>query len=149
MICVDASLVAAWLLPEDLSDKAIFLRDRLREAGESFIAPSPLLTEVPSTLRKAVYRERVPADFGEDAFETFKLFPITIHDPRPLMEAAWTWAKTLNAPRLYDMYYLALAEREQCDLWTADRRFVRLVGPRSGYCHWVGDLEIENNGQPA
>ena len=85
----------------------------------------------------------------DEAFETFKLFPIVVHDAGPLMDAAWMWARTVNAPRLYDMFYLALAEKEQCDLWTADRRFVRLVGSRSNYCRWVGDLEIDIDGQPA
>lgn len=141
MVCVDASLVAAWLLPEELSDKAIRLRERLRSVGESFIAPGLLTVEVSSTLRKAVYRQRVPAEFGEEAYEAFKSFPIDIHDSRPLMDSAWAWAKTVSAPRLYDMYYLALAEREACDLWTADGRFVRLVGGQSSRLHWLGELE--------
>jgi predicted nucleic acid-binding protein len=55
------------------------------------------------------------------------------------MDSAWRWAVTVNAPRMYDMYYLALAEREQCDLWTADRRLQRLVGGKSERIHWVGD----------
>lgn len=142
MICVDASLVAAWLLPEELSDKAIQLREDLRQAGETFIAPNILTAEVTSTLRKAVYHRRVPLEFGEDALESFKLFPIEVHDQKPLMDTAWNLAKDLNAPRLYDLYYLALAEREGCDLWTADRRFVRLVGKNSTRLHWVGDVEV-------
>lgn len=107
-----------WLLPEDLSDRAIVLRDRLVQAGEALIAPSLLTTEVTSTLSKAIHRQRVPSALGEEAFQAFRLFPIYVYDLAPLMDDAWAWAKALNAPNLYDMYYLALAEREGCDLWT-------------------------------
>jgi predicted nucleic acid-binding protein len=145
---VDASLVVAWLLPEELSAKAILLRQQLRSTGEEFIAPGHLVAEVGSTLRKAVYQERVPAEYGDESFESFKLFPIELHDSRLLMESAWSWAKSLNAPRLYDMYYIALADREGCDLWTADRRLVRLAGKRFSRARWVGDLETESPGVP-
>lgn len=141
MICVDASLVVAWLLPEELSGEAIRLRDRLRALGENFVAPSLIVYEVSSTLRRAIYRKRVPFEFANDALEAFKYFPIQARDPASLLDTAWTWGQTLNAPRLYDMYYLALAETEQCDLWTADRRFARLVGGKSSRVHWVGDSE--------
>jgi predicted nucleic acid-binding protein len=143
LVSVDASLVAAWLLPEELSGKAIRLREELLSKGESFIAPGLLISEVTSTLRLAVYSGRVPREFGEEAFEAFKLFPVDVHDVRPLMDAAWEWARTLNAPRLYDMYYLALAEREACDLWTLDRRLIRLVGERSKRVRWVGEYETD------
>jgi predicted nucleic acid-binding protein len=143
LVCVDASLVAAWLLPEELSGKAIRLREELLSKGESFIAPGLLISEVTSTLRLAVYSGRVPREFGEEAFEAFKLFPVDVHDVRPLMDAAWEWARTLNTPRLYDMYYLALAEREACDLWTLDRRLIRLVAERSKRVRWVGEYETD------
>lgn len=141
MVCVDASLVAAWLLPEELSEKALHLQQELRSAGELLIAPSLITAEVTSTLRKAIYRDRVPPEFGEEAYEAFKMFPIEVHDARLLVDSAWRWAKTVNAPHLYDMYYLALAEREGCTLWTADQRLVRLVGRNSAHPRWVGDLE--------
>jgi predicted nucleic acid-binding protein len=148
VICVDASLVGAWLLPEDLSSLALLLRSRLRAAGEQFIAPALLWPEVTSALRKAIHGRRVEAEYGDEAFQAFKSFPIDLHEITGLADSAWAWGRTLHAPRLYDLYYLALADREDCDLWTADRRFVRLVGNRSHRIHWVGDLE-DNHDQPA
>lgn len=148
MVCIDASLVGAWLLPEEFSDQAIRLRNRLHAAGEELIAPTLLTSEVTSTLRKAVYRKRIEADFGDEAYEAFKSFPISFHDLRELADAAWFWTKHVNAPRPLDMFYLALAEREDCDLWTLDRRFVRLVGSRTQRLRWVGDLPQDDE-QPA
>ena len=140
MVCVDASLVVAWLLPDPLSDKAVLLRRNLRTAGEQLVAPSLLVPEVTSTLRLAIYTGRIDREFGEEAFNAFKLFPISLHDVRPLADPAWEWSVKLNAPRLYDLYYLALAEREQCDLWTGDRRFVRMVGRTSSRARWRGNV---------
>jgi predicted nucleic acid-binding protein len=145
VICVDASLVGAWLLPEELSEKAVQLRDAFRSAGDQLIAPTLLVPEVTTALRKAVFRKRIDAEFGEEAFSAFVLLPIDLHEVRDLAADAWSWAKTLNAPRLYDMYYLALAERLECELWTADRRFVRLAGDRSKRVRWIGDLSFETD----
>jgi predicted nucleic acid-binding protein len=127
-----------------MSEKAVLLRSRVRAVGEQLIAPTLLIPEVTSTLRLAVYSSRIDPGFGAEAFSAFRLFPINLHEVQGLADAAWTWAVELNAPRLYDMYYLALAEREQCDLWTADRRFVRTVGTRSSRTRWVGTLEDES-----
>ena len=147
MVCVDASLVVAWLLPEDLSEKALTLRRRLQASGESLIAPSFLLAEVPAVLRRNVFLRRIDAAQGDGAFELFKLFPIEIHNLEPLIDTAWELGKQLNAVRTYDMLYLALAQREDCDLWTVDRRFVRLVGNASALVRWVGD-EAHDDDQP-
>ena len=45
----------------------------------------------------------------------------------------------MNAPRLYDAFYVALADIEGCELWTADRRLTNLVQPRFPQVHWLGE----------
>ena len=39
--------------------------------------------------------------------------------------AAYAWAERLGQSRAYDAQYLAVAEQEGLELWTADRRLVR------------------------
>ena len=63
-------------------------------------------------------------------------------EPLRLPEDAWPLAQKLNASRAYDMFYVALAEAQPCDLWTADQRLVNLAGSRSSV-RWVGDVEID------
>jgi len=41
-----------------------------------------------------------------------------------LLNRAYTWTRRLNRAVAYDSFYLALAERLDCDFWTADRRLV-------------------------
>jgi predicted nucleic acid-binding protein len=56
--------------------------------------------------------------------------------------AALSWASKLQHARAYDSGYLALAERENAWLWTADRRLVN--GARQhGFSQiaWIGEDE--------
>lgn len=137
-VCVDASLVVAWLLPEEFSDEAFMLKERWAGEGVELVAPVMLASEVPSTLRQAVYGGRILAAEGDEAFAAFLDLPIRIIQPKNLLLRAWEIGKSVNAPRLYDAFYVALADIEGCELWTADRRLTNLVQPRFPQVHWLG-----------
>lgn len=138
-VCVDASLVVAWLLPEEFTDEAFALKERWTGEGTELIAPVMLAAEVASTLRQAVYRGRVSVSEGDEAFAAFLEMPIRIIQPERLLSRAWEIGKAVNAPRLYDAFYVALADIEACELWTADRRLTNLVQPRFPQVHWLGE----------
>ncbi len=138
-VCVDASLVIAWLLPEELSDKAFALKARWDGQGVEFIAPALLASEVPSALRQAVHRRRIPIDEADEAFAAFLQMPISIIQPDDLLSRTWEIGKAVNAPRLYDAYYVGLSDIEDCELWTADRRLANLVQLRFPQVHWLGE----------
>ena len=76
---------------------------------------------------------------AREAFETFLDMPVQVHDFPALLETAWQWGTALNTPRLYDMYYLALAEQLDCDLWVVDKKLVNLIGARSSHVKWIGN----------
>lgn len=138
-VCVDASLVVAWFLPEEFSDEAFALKERWVSEGVELVAPVMLASEVPSALRQAVYRGRVLPTEGDEAFATFLEMPIRTIQPESLLSRAWEIGKAVNAPRLYDVFYVALADIEGCELWTADRRLINLVRPRFPHVHWLGE----------
>jgi len=140
-ICLDASFIGALLLPEELSNKARSVHRTWLEAREAFIAPTLLVAEVTSLLRKAVYTRRAEAAVARMALELFGQMPITYFQMPPLTNLAWTWGETLNTPRLYDMFYLALADAQDCELWVVEKKLVNIVGSRSARVRWVGDLE--------
>jgi predicted nucleic acid-binding protein len=142
-ICVDASVVVSWLLPEEQSENALRLKERWEERSDSMIAPPLLRIEVASVLRQSVYRQRLTSGEGEAALDALLQLPIALHRD-DLTQRAWQVAQILNAPRLYDMYYLALADLSDCELWTVDRRLVNLAGNRFPRVRWVGDAEAES-----
>jgi predicted nucleic acid-binding protein len=47
------------------------------------------------------------------------------------------WTLRLNRAAAYDSFYLALAERLGCNLWTADRRLWQAVS--AGWVRLVGE----------
>ena len=137
-LCLDASLVLLWFLREELSAAADSLLDEWRNAGARFIAPALLMAEVPSALRQAVHRGRMTLEEGDDALDAFLQMNIVIREPDGLLRRAWQFGKELNASRLYDMLYLAAADLEKCELWSADRRLVNLAARRLSFVRWVG-----------
>ncbi len=48
-------------------------------------------------------------------------------------------AHQLRRPTTYDCYYLALAERYQCELWTGDQRFYNAVKDAIPWVKWIGN----------
>lgn len=142
-VCVDASLILAQLLPETLSPAADAIMSRWADEGTELVAPPMLSMEVPSVLRQSVHTGRVSAAEGDRAFEDFLGMAIRIAHPRQLVEHAWQLGKDLNPGRLYDMYYLALAEIERCELWTGDRKLANLAERHPVPVRWIGDYSEE------
>ena len=68
---------------------------------------------------------------------------VSIHEPSGLYLDALSIAQAIGVGATYDPLYLALAEAERCDLWTADRRFVQAVGYRSARVRWLGELSTK------
>ena len=118
-LVVDASVAAKWILPEADSAAAA----ALREQDTELIAPSLIAAEIGNTVWKAARRgnfQRAEAIAGIEAallwFET--LFPI-----EDLRVQALTLALDLGHPS-YDCFYLALAQRQNAPLVTADAAMI-------------------------
>ena len=141
MICVDASIIVAVLQPEELSDKADLLIQRWGATREQMVAPDFLIAEVSSAVRRGRYTGRTAPDEADVALQEFRMLPIRLHSCESLLDAAWGWGERLNTPRLYDMFYLALAEQLACDLWVVEKKLVNIVGSQSARVRWVGDVE--------
>jgi len=62
----------------------------------------------------------------------------SIDDPE-VQKKAWELAKKFNLPRTYDMQYLAVAELENCELWTNDKRLANSLQGKVKRIRWVGE----------
>lgn len=112
---VDASVAAKWLAPEPGSDAA----DALLE--DDLFAPDLLYAEVANILWKKVSRGEMTPQAAELAARWLLQVPLRMHDGAGLLLRSTVLARQLNHPA-YDCFYLALAERLDCRLVTADRR---------------------------
>jgi predicted nucleic acid-binding protein len=123
---LDASVGLKGVLAEPDADKARRLRDDSRAKVHGLIAPDSFALECAHGLAKLERRGLVAdarklwADLMVDAPQLFPTLPLT---DRAMEIAA---AAQIG---VYDCLYVALAEREGCDLLTADDRLVRALQP--------------------
>lgn len=138
-ICLDASFVVKLLLAEP--DSAIADREwtSWNEQGELFRAPALLDYEVCSVLRLQQYRGRFSREELARALALFATYDIEREHDLPLVERAVEIAAVLNQPRAYDASYLAVAERYDAPLWTADERLANAAGGRFAEIRRLGE----------
>lgn len=125
---VDASVAFKWFVPEIDSDRAL----ALFETTEALYAPELILTEVSNAMWTRL--RKMDGDHGPAVKAAVSALPrmLTLLAPvAELLPRAIELAFDLRHP-IYDCIYLALAERENAVLITADRR---LIATASGGGH--------------
>lgn len=140
LVCVDASVAAKWVFPETLSADATRLKASYDEGEAEFVAPEGFYMELASVGFHKVTREGLPlADVGEGlhrlAAVQAALVPVA-----PLMSRVVEISLELRLGMSWDAAYLAVAERLDCELWTADRE---LAGKARGSYPWVRRLGVD------
>ncbi len=121
---VDSSVAARWVIPEIDSDRALRLLDAHVQGVHELVAPDWFLAEVANMLGKAAaMRGLLTADEARQGFTAIHaqialLFPAAAL-VAPALELAIRYRRAV-----YDCLYVALAEREQRQLVTADQALV-------------------------
>jgi len=123
-----------------LSQAAIDKMEEWEQQNGELLVPTLWSYEVASTLRKAVATRSISA---EEAVEDLQdLLSMSIRQVPPtlaLHQQALIWAGRLNQIVAYDAAYLALAEEEDAEFWTADRRIADAA--RNLNISWVHHIE--------
>lgn len=134
---VDTSVAIKWIIDEEGSDKAELLQ------GADMVAPALLRIEAGNVLRTLAAKQILPNERAIDLFLFLQTAPVTIIDADELLERrALDLALALEHP-VYDCVYLALAERMDRQLITADRRFIKAL---SGTEHEARALALDTLG---
>ncbi|HEY7976494.1 MAG TPA: type II toxin-antitoxin system VapC family toxin [Ktedonobacterales bacterium] len=137
---MDASLVLHLLLYDERDAAVVDLWQEWALRRTPVICPVLLYAEVTSVLRLRVSTGRLTPEEGDAAFSAFNALGIQRLDRDDLHVRAWTLSAHYGTRRAYDMTYLALAQLEDCDLWTGDERFVNTLAgrePRAHCAHWA------------
>jgi predicted nucleic acid-binding protein len=138
-ICVDASLAIEWLLPTEHDKTAETLLETWDRRGIELVAPPLFNAEITSVIRVYVYLKKLLEEQGEEAYRFYRELGVKIISHPDITRTAWELAKKYNLPRTYDMQYLAVAELEDCEFWTLDRKLVNAVRGKDKRVKWVGD----------
>ena len=125
---VDASLALKWVVDEEDSDKARALSRGWVDSGIGIIAPYLMLAETANALHRKVADDHLTLESATRALERLNNAGIEYYNPPNVHAGALRIADRLGQGAVYDSVYLALAERLDCELWTADRRFYRAAG---------------------
>ena len=97
-----------------------------RIAGVRLVAPTLWCYEVTSILTKALHFKRLTPNEVEKAIRLSSHFDIDLIPPdAELATAALAWTIQLRPAAAYDSFYLALAQRLGCELWTVDHKLAR------------------------
>jgi predicted nucleic acid-binding protein len=125
---LDSSVAFKWVVPELHSDKALLLRDDYRNGIVELIAPDIFLGEVAHALTRAERQKRItPAQGAQALADVMNVLP-QLFGYIALLPRAYQISSHLYVG-VFDCLYVALAEREGCDLVTADDRMLKNLQP--------------------
>ena len=122
---LDASVGLKWILPEEGSDKAIRLGLEYRNGVHELIAPDTFPPEVAHALTRAERRGILTPQEGVAHFTALLKGLPEIHASLSLLPRAYELSSQMRLG-VFDCLYISLAEREQCQVVTADQRIVQL-----------------------
>lgn len=141
LVVVDASLALKWVLNEPDSDRALALLNEWNSNGVVLLAPSLLAFEVTNALYKNYRRNKLTFDQVKRTYEEVLALGIVLEfsETPDLGKRAVELANQYTLSAAYDAHYLAMAEREGCELWTADMRFWNSIKNKTNRVRMIGD----------
>jgi predicted nucleic acid-binding protein len=143
-VCVDANVIVRTLVFGQFSEQATALFAQWQQRGVPLLAPALFAFEVTATLRRLVYHKAITPEEGQEAFVRFLRIKVRLSHRRSIFPLAWQLAKQFNRSRAYDTAYLALAQLNQCDFWTADEKLFNAVNGQLPWVKWIGNTASRN-----
>ncbi|MBO1346551.1 MAG: type II toxin-antitoxin system VapC family toxin [Hormoscilla sp. GUM202] len=136
----DSNLIVALVIPVPYTAAATRKMQQWQNTNVELVVPTLWAYEVVSTLRKAVAISGLSADRVAAGLQYILSLNIPQVPPTPaLHQQALIWAGRLNQIVAYDAAYLALAESQDAEFWTADRRIADAA--RNLNISWVHHIE--------
>jgi predicted nucleic acid-binding protein len=133
IFCLDTSVWIKYLCPDEQSEAAT--KVVTQALTERLISPSFAWAEIASVLRKKVRSSLLTADEAQQLYTAFCSFPIEYVDTQNIRLRAWEIAEQYQLLTLYDSVFLAVAEIESAQFWTADQALLRKLIPLPLYIH--------------
>lgn len=121
MPVVDASVVVDWIAPDADPDlPALAALAQLAADDAELLAPRLLMEEVSNALLTGVRRGRWSGTAADAARGLLRQLPVRLVDEPRDLDRAWDLARRYDNHPIYDLLYVALAERRRTQLVTAD-----------------------------
>lgn len=119
MPVVDASIVVDWVAP-GADPNAAAGRQLARLADQPLVAPRLLFEETANALVTGIRRRRWSGAQADTSFMLLRRLPIRVADGPSDLDRAWELSRRFDEHPVYDLVYVAVAERLGQQLITAD-----------------------------
>jgi predicted nucleic acid-binding protein len=122
-LVLDSSVAIKWVLPEKDTPQAVRLRNEFRRGGHELLAPDVFPVEVGHALTRAERRGVIRPPFAVKRLNNVLSYPPVLYLYLPLLARAVS-ISSQTRQGVYDCLYVALAERERCELLTSDAKLI-------------------------
>jgi predicted nucleic acid-binding protein len=126
---LDSNIALKWVLPEPDSPKARQLRDDFQKAVHELVSPTVLEVEIAHALTRAERQGKIAVGQAGILWADIMSTPPRLERSGPLVPRAIAISSAMRVG-VYDCLYVALAEREACEVLTADTRLVNTLHPQ-------------------
>ncbi len=126
---LDSNIAFKWVVPEIDSAKATQLRDEYRQGLHELVSPDVFPIEVAHALTRAERQGRLKPPQGWALWLSVMSDGPHFEPYLALMPRAYLISSSERIG-VYDCLYIALAERENCELLTADDKLVKTLKPQ-------------------
>jgi len=136
---IDASVALKWQFEdEEATDSARALLDDFIEDKIKLIAPTLFPYEIISAINVAISRKRINESVGYTAIKYITSLGIGLISFNDLIETTFQMARQYGLST-YDCAYMALAEKEKCNLITGDKKFFNATRKHFPWVKLIGD----------
>jgi predicted nucleic acid-binding protein len=139
-VVADSGVLLSNVLQETHSAKAEALSRSWHAQGIQLAAPSLIRYEFVAVVRKYVYRGTLTPDSAVKVCDLLLSKPIRLMFDDALLRRGYELATQFNRPTAYDTQYLAVAERLQCEFWTADEKLFNTIKQDLTWAHWLANF---------
>jgi predicted nucleic acid-binding protein len=138
-VAVDASLAAKVVFAEQYTAQTAALFGLWARSGFQPVAPPLIIVELTNSVYKRLRREDISLDDALNALAAMLGLDIEVRDVGPARALSLAHEHRLSTA--YDGFYLALAQGQGCEFWTADQRLHNAVRHRLPWVHWIGEYQ--------
>lgn len=139
-VVVDSSIFLASILQEEMTPKVVEVMSLWATNHMTLAAPFLLQYELIAVLRKYVYQGRLSLQESIRGRDLLLSLPIHLMMDDDLLRRAYELSIRFNRPTAYDMQYLAVAERLDCEFWTLDQRLYNAVTADLRWVKWLNNF---------
>ncbi len=122
-LIIDASFAVRGVLPLRHSETIAERLEAWFETGMKITVPGLWLLEVTSTVHRLMMLRQISGEEADAVLDALLGLPLeVVPEDTDLCHKAFVWANRLGHLAIYDSVYLALAERLNAGLYTADKK---------------------------